>query len=244
MLLGALKTKEYMKKIVLAGLEGKMGSFLLEGLQKTEHIEIVAGVGQEARLDQRIPMYNDLNQLLEEVEFDVYVDFTVYEFARYASEFMLKAGKPIVIGTTGFSDADIDYLKKLPGRGVIAPNFSVGAVLLNKFAQLCTHYFENFSIYEYHHSSKKDNPSGTALYIANTINEELKRQEDPIPVYGIRLPGVLASHYVIVSDETQKLELIHQSNNRHSFEQGVILAITKMDELDKVIYGLEHLIES
>jgi len=233
-----------MKKIVLAGLEGKMGSFLVEGLQKVDHIEIVAGVGEKSKLEQPIPIYSDLNQLLEEIEFDVYVDFTVYEFAKYASELMLKAGKPIIIGTTGFSDADIAFLQSCPGRGIIAPNFSVGAALLNKFAQLCTGYFQDFSIHEYHHSSKKDNPSGTALYIANTINEELDRQENTIPVYGIRLPGVLATHYVVVSDETQKLELTHQSNNRHSFEQGVILAITKIDELDQVIYGLEHLLES
>jgi len=232
-----------MKKIVLGGLEGKMGSFLLEGLKKAKDLVVVAGVGKEANLDLEIPIYNDLNQLIKAVDFDIYIDFTVYEFAKYAAEFMIKAKKPIIIGTTGFSEEDIEYLKSCGGRGIIAPNFSMGAILLNKFAKICTHYFEDFAVCEYHHKSKKDNPSGTALYMANTIDQSLQRPSDITPIHGIRLPGILATHHIIVSDETQKLELSHQSNNRHSFEQGIMLAISKIDELNELIYGLEHIIK-
>ncbi|MCL1948449.1 MAG: 4-hydroxy-tetrahydrodipicolinate reductase, partial [Turicibacter sp.] len=230
-----------MKKIVLAGLEGKMGSFLVEGLCRGNGIEVVAGVGTKSRMRRKIPIYHDLNRLLKEVEFDIYVDFTEYEFSKYASEFMLRAGKPIVIGTTGFLPQDIEYLKgvakEVGGQGVIAPNFSIGAILLNKFAEICTQYFDDFAVTEYHHSSKKDNPSGTAIYIANAIDKNLGRDFSTTPVHGIRLPGVLATHHIIVSDETQKIELIHQSNNRHSFEQGILLAIEKVGELDGVVYG-------
>lgn len=235
----------HMKKIVLGGLEGKMGSFLLEGLCIEGKVTVVAGVGTKAKLRRKIPIYSDLNRLLKEVEFDVYVDFTEYEFSKYASEFMLRAGIPIVIGTTGFLPEDIEYLKgvakEVGGCGIIAPNFSIGAILLNKFAEICTQYFVDFAVTEYHHASKKDNPSGTAIYIANSIDKKLDRELGTTPVHGIRLPGVLATHHVIASDESQKLELIHQSNDRHSFEQGVLLAVSKLETLEELVYGLEHL---
>ena len=236
-----------MKKIVIAGLEGKMGSFLLEGLSKEADIQVVAGVGEKAKPRRKIPIYNDLNKLIKEIDFDVYVDFTEYSFSKFAAEFMLLAGIPFVIGTTGFLPEDIEYLKQVAasckGRGIIAPNFSIGAILLNKFAEMCAGYFDDFAITEYHHASKLDNPSGTAIYIADSIDKKLGRECSTTPIHGIRLPGVLATHHVIVSDETQKMELMHQSNNRHSFKQGVLLAISKLEKIDGVIYGLEHTLD-
>ena len=239
----AKRERSLMKKIVLAGLEGKMGTFLLEGLRKEANIQIVAGVGEVQKLDQEIPIYSDLYELIENIEFDVYVDFTEHEFSKYAAEIMALAEKPIVVGTTGFSEEDIEDIKNFGGKGVIAPNFSIGAVLLNTFAEMCAHYFEDFAINEYHHRAKKDNPSGTAIYIANNIDRNLSRSLNTTPVHGIRLPGVLATHHIVISDESQKLELIHQSNNRQSFVKGVILAITKVDDLEEIIYGLEHIIK-
>lgn len=236
-----------MKKVVVGGLEGRMGGFLVEALKVEEDIMLVAGVSEVERLDGEFPIYNDINKVIAEVEFDVYVDFTVYTFAKEAAEAMLKAGKEIVIGTTGFNKEDVDYLKEVAseygGKGVIAPNFSIGAILINKFTEICSHYFDNFEIVEYHHVNKKDQPSGTATYIANTLDCALKRKLASTHVHSVRMPGVLAKHQVLVSDEHQTLELIHQSNSRHSFEKGIILAIRKVSELDGLVYGLQHLLD-
>lgn len=236
-----------MKKVVVGGLEGRMGGFLVEALKVEEDIMLVAGMSEVERLDGEIPIYNDINKVIAEVEFDVYVDFTVYTFAKEAAEAMLKAGKEIVIGTTGFNKEDVDYLKEVAseygGKGVIAPNFSIGAILINKFTEICSHYFDNFEIVEYHHVNKKDQPSGTATYIANTLDCALKRKLASTHVHSVRMPGVLAKHQVLVSDEHQTLELIHQSNSRHSFEKGIILAIRKVSELDGLVYGLQHLLD-
>lgn len=236
-----------MKKVVVGGLEGRMGGFLVEALKVEEDIMLVAGVSEVERLDGEIPIYNDINKVIAEVEFDVFVDFTVYTFAKEAAEAMLKAGKEIVIGTTGFNKEDVDYLKEVAneygGKGVIAPNFSIGAILINKFTEICSHYFDNFEIVEYHHVNKKDQPSGTATYIANTLDCALKRKLASTHVHSVRMPGVLAKHQVLVSDEHQTLELIHQSNSRHSFEKGIILAIRKVSELDGLVYGLQHLLD-
>ncbi len=236
-----------MKKIVVAGLEGNMGSFLVEALKSEEDLEVVAGISEVAKLDGEVPIYSDYQTVIEEIEFDVYVDFTVYPFAKKASEAMLRNGKAIVIGTTGFNKVDVDYLKLIAkqygGRGVIAPNFSIGAILINKFTEMCSHYFDNFEIIEYHHVNKKDRPSGTAVYLANTLDCSLKRKLSSTHVHSVRMPGILAKHQVLVSDDYQTLELIHQSNSRHSFEKGIILAIRKVESLDGLVYGLQHLIE-
>ncbi len=236
-----------MKKIVVAGLEGNMGSFLVEALKSEDDLELVAGISEVEKLEGEVPIYSDYQTLLDEVEFDVYVDFTVYPFAKKASEAMLRNGKSIVIGTTGFNKVDVDYLKLIAkqygGRGVIAPNFSIGAILINKFTEMCSHYFDNFEIIEYHHVNKKDKPSGTAVYLANTLDCSLKRRLSSTHVHSIRMPGILAKHQVLVSDDYQTLELIHQSNSRHSFEKGIILAIRKVENLDGLVYGLQHLID-
>ena len=111
-----------MKKIVVAGLEGNMGSFLVEALKSEDDLELVAGISEVEKLEGEVPIYSDYQTLLDEVEFDVYVDFTVYPFAKKASEAMLRNGKSIVIGTTGFNKVDVDYLKLIAkqygGRGV------------------------------------------------------------------------------------------------------------------------------
>ena len=236
-----------MKKIVVGGLNGKMGSFLVEALKNEEDLKLVAGVSEVEDLTGDIPVYSDPQKVINEIEFDVYVDFTVYEFAKIASELMLKSGKSIVIGTTGFNKADVDYLKDVArqygGRGVIAPNFSIGAILINKFTEMCSHYFDNFEIVEYHHINKKDKPSGTAVYLANTLDCSLKRKLASTHVHSIRMPGILAKHQVLISDDYQTLELIHQSNSRHSFEKGIILAIRKVENLNELVSGLHQLID-
>ena len=198
-----------MKKIVVAGLEGNMGSFLVEALKSEEDLKVVAGISEVEKLDGEIPIYSDYETVIAEIEFDVYVDFTVYSFAKKASEAMLRNGKAIVIGTTGFNKVDVDYLKLIAkqygGRGVIAPNFSIGAILINKFTEMCSHYFDNFEIIEYHHVNKKDRPSGTAVYLANTLDCSLKRKLSSTHVHSVRMPGILAKHQVLSLQKSLRL---------------------------------------
>jgi len=232
------------KRIVLGGITGKMGGFLLPGLEAHPNFTVAAGVSQKEDLSGDIPIYSDIDKLLDQVEFDLYLDFTVYDFSIQVCEIMLKRGIPIVVGTTGFTKKDLDYLQKLAREsntcGVIAPNFSLGILLLHQFSKTATKFFKNFAIYEYHHLTKHDNPSGTANYLVEAIDASVGQ---PITdVHGMRLPGVLATHTVIMSDETQKIELTHQSNNRYSFEEGVLLVMEKLDDLQDLVYGLEHVL--
>ena len=232
------------KRIVLSGITGKMGKFLLQGFMVSPDYEVVAGMAEVEDLTGTIPIYSDYEKLTKGCDFDVFVDFSRVTFAKKACAHMLNNGIPIVVGTTGFNQSDIIELQAIAKEngvgGIIAPNFAVGIVLLHKYLQLGTKYFKNFAVYEYHHLSKYDNPSGTAHYLAEAVG--CGTRVDEVDIHGFRLPGVLATHTVIMSDESQKIELTHQSNNRYSFEEGVILALDMIDQMQTLVYGLEQIL--
>lgn len=232
------------KRIALSGITGKMGRFLLDALASHPDFEVVAGISEKQDLSDIIPIYSEIKTMYDEVDFDIFVDFTIAEFSLDACTFMLKKGIPIIVGTTGFSQEALDLLQdtaRVNGTGgIIAPNFSLGIVLMYKCLEMATQYFKEFAIYEHHHFSKRDKPSGTAHYLAQAIGNS--DQVNITDIHGFRLPGVLATHTVLMSDETQKIELSHQSNNRHSFEEGILLAINRVSELDSLVYGLEHIL--
>ena len=232
------------KRIVLSGITGKMGKFLLQGFEINPDYEVVAGMAKEEDTSGAIPIYSNIEKMYDEVDFDIFVDFSRATFSKMACTFMLKKGIPIIAGTTGYNKDDILELRKIAHDtetgGIIAPNFAVGIVLLHKYLQMGTKYFKNFAVYEYHHLSKYDNPSGTARYLADAIGGDTRVEE--VDIHGFRLPGVLATHTVIMSDESQKIELTHQSNNRYSFEEGVLLALELVDSLQTLVYGLEEIL--
>ena len=232
------------KRMVLSGITGKMGKFLLQGFEINPDYEVVAGMAEVEDLSGPIPIYSDVKRMYEHHDFDVFVDFTRAVFSKAACAFILAQGIPIVVGTTGFDQDDILELRQIAHDnetgGIIAPNFAVGIVLLHKYLQMGTKYFKNFAVYEYHHLSKYDNPSGTAHYLAAATLGDTRVEE--VDIHGFRLPGVLATHTVIMSDESQKIELTHQSNNRYSFEEGVLLALEMVDSLQTLVYGLEDIL--
>jgi len=232
------------KRIVLSGISGKMGNFLLQGFKISPDYEVVAGMAQAEDFSGAIPIHSDVKKMDEAVDYDVFVDFTRAPFSKAACTFMLEKQIPIIVGTTGFSKADIEELKEVANnngaKGIIAPNFAIGIVLMHKYLQMGTKYFKNFAVYEYHHLSKYDNPSGTAHYLADATRGDTRIEE--VDIHGFRLPGVLATHTVVMSDESQKIELTHQSNNRYSFEEGVLLALDLVDSLQTLVYGLESIL--
>ena len=227
------------KRIVLSGITGKIGKFLRRGFEISPDYEIVAGIAKKENSSDVIPIYSDFKVMYDEIDFDVFIDFTCTEFSKEACIFMLEKGIPIVVGTTGFKKDDILKLREIAHDtktgGIIAPNFAVGIVLLHKYLQIGTKYFKNFTVYENHHLSKYTNPSETAHYLAEATNKEVN-------IHGVHLPNMPKMHTVIMRDESQKIELTHQSNNRYSVEEGVLLALEIVGSLQTLIYGLEDIL--
>jgi len=257
-------------KIAVTGAMGKMGKEVIKMVQKTPDFSLCAGIDKmyKTRNDD-IKMYNDVKTALRENEADIIVDFTqpdsVYENINLYLDNKIKS----VIGTTGLKGDEIKKIEeksKANGTGIIiAPNFSLGAVLMMKFAATASKYFSNAEIIEYHHNGKKDAPSGTSiktaqLMIKNNDNFKLGNCEEKetikgarggnfeeygkgnIQIHAIRMPGFVASQEVIFGSDGQTLKIHHDTINRECYMSGVELAIRHLAQHNDFIYGLEAIL--
>jgi 4-hydroxy-tetrahydrodipicolinate reductase len=131
-----------------------------DGLELAAAVDVVGGGGAVHGLT----IASDLKALAE-ADCDVVVDFTVADAARTTIPWLALHGMHAVVGTTGFSEADIvSFEKAFTGSNcLIAANFAIGAVLMMKFAEQAAPYFETAEIIEFHHNAKADAPSGTAM---------------------------------------------------------------------------------
>ena len=212
----------------------------------------------------KVPIYTEFNQLVNDTKPDVFIDLTnpnsVYNHAKLA----LQYGVRPVIGTTGFTDAQLEELKTLAEKkgigAIIAPNFAIGAILMMKFAREAAIYLPDVEIIEMHHDQKLDAPSGTGIKTAQMIAQvrEAKLQGHPdekethagargadyegMRVHSVRLPGLIAHQQVMFGGEGELLTIRHDSLNRTSFMGGITFSVEKVMELNKLVYGLENLI--
>ena len=173
-------------RVAIAGCRGKMGKEAVNTVVNQEGMELVAAldykhVGESlAELemfppDLDVPIYLNLKQLIEETKPDVLIDLTspqaVYDHVKVS---LLHNVRPVV-GTTGFTDDQLNELKTLAETNkvgcIIAPNFAIGAILMMKFAKEAARYLPDVEIIELHHDRKLDAPSGTGLKTAQLIAE-------------------------------------------------------------------------
>ncbi|MDP4549743.1 4-hydroxy-tetrahydrodipicolinate reductase [Alkalihalobacillus macyae] len=262
-------------KIVIAGPRGNMGKEAVKLVDRTEHFSLTAVLdskisGQTVKdIDglpsMDAPVYTDLDLCLSEVECDVLIDLTTPEYGKKHMEIAFSHGVRPVVGTTGFSNEDVQELSKTAeekGIGaIIAPNFAIGAVLMMKFAAMAAKYFPDVEIMEQHHDRKLDAPSGTAVKTAKMISEvreaKVQGHEDEredmdgargadyegMRIHSIRLPGLVAHQEVLFGGEGQTLKIRHDSMNRGSFMPGVQLAVETVLKIDQLVYGLENIME-
>ena len=170
-----------------------------------------------------------------------------------------------VVGTSGLSKDNIALLTDLAAKnqigGIIAPNFSIGAVLMMKFSAIAARYLGDIEILEMHHDNKVDAPSGTAVKTAEMISEvrdshiqghpdEKEHQAgargadfEGMKIHSIRLPGLLAHQQVLLGGEGELLSIRHDSFDRKSFAPGILMAIHNVMERLDLVYGLENIID-
>jgi 4-hydroxy-tetrahydrodipicolinate reductase len=222
--------------------------------------EVVAGL--RSRPASELTVSADLD-VLSDARCDVVVELTGPATVGEHLIWLLERGIHAVVGATGLTEAQLARARSLASWGaanaLIAPNFAIGAVLLMRFATEAARHLPHVEVIELHHDHKVDAPSGTALRTAELIAEARDHvpaaihgdDEHPgargnehhgIHVHSVRLPGLVASQEVIFGGEGQTLTLRHDSIDRSSFMPGVILGCRKVDELDGLVIGLEHLL--
>ncbi len=235
-------------RVVFAGAQGRMGRALLPGLAAADDVTIVAEVEQG----------DDLERRARETRADVVVDFTEPASAVSNADALLAAGAHGVIGTTGFTEADLDRLDlaaRKAGRGlIVAPNFALGMVLLQRFAEEAARYLPAVEIVETHHPDKLDAPSGTAYDTARRLARAGARAGRPgaepargldvdgVRVHSLRLPGIAARQEVHFGGLGEALLLRHDAAGRDCYLPGVLAAIRAVSNRVGLVRGLEDVL--
>jgi len=261
--------------VIVVGAGGRMGKEVVKLVLGDPELELAAAVGlSDAGKDAGtlvglsacgIEVTSDLEMALVESKPDVMVDFTAPQFAYSNTALAIKHGVRPVMGTTGFTPEQIEELdKQCEERGIgglIAPNFSIGAILMMKFAAQAAKYLPHVEIIETHGDQKLDAPSGTSIKTAEMIaaNREEIRQGNPkeeeviegarggyykgFRIHSLRLPGVFAQQEVIFGGYGQSLKIRHDSYERAAYMPGVKMAIEKVMGYTGLIYGFDHFID-
>lgn len=237
-------------KIIINGIKGKMSRVLEQSIAAQPDFKLVAGIGRE----------DDLAKIIQSTHADVVVDFTTPQVVFKNTEVIIQSGARPVIGTTGLA---LDQIKTLNKQcrakklgGIVAPNFSLGAVLMMKYAKDAARYFPDAEIIEMHHPQKIDAPSGTAIKTAQMMGESRlsksndKTHEDrargeirhTTTIHSIRLPGLFSHQSVIFGGNGETLTIRHDGIDRNCAVPGVFLACRKVMELNQLIYGLENIL--
>jgi 4-hydroxy-tetrahydrodipicolinate reductase len=208
-------------KLAFFGARGKVGSALVPVLERAGHEVRGFDLGDE-------PDFEGC---------DAAVDFTTPEAAPENVRHALESGVSCVVGTTGWDPGELGALAAERGlRLFVAPNFSIGAVLMMRFAREAAAHFPRAEIVELHNEAKKDAPSGTARATADLIGGDA-------PIHSVRLPGLVAHQEVIFGGEGQLLTIRHDTTGRESFADGVLLALSRLAELPPgLTVGLETLL--
>jgi 4-hydroxy-tetrahydrodipicolinate reductase len=178
-------------------------------------------------------------------DLEVIVDCTVQPIAREIVERAIEAGISPVIGSTGWSGDDILALSgQCDERGISAmlvPNFSLGALLMMRFAAQAARVFPRAEIIELHHDGKRDAPSGTAALTARRIAEATSG-DGPV-IHSVRLPGLVAHQEVLFGGVGEMLTLRHDSLSRESFAAGILAAVRGVRNGSGLVIGLDALVD-
>ncbi|MEU3982305.1 4-hydroxy-tetrahydrodipicolinate reductase [Streptomyces sp. NPDC026672] len=244
-------------RVAVLGAGGRIGSEAVRAVEAAEDMELVAALSRGDKLET-----------LADTGAQVAVELTTPASVMGNLDFCVRHGIHAVVGTTGWTDDRLAQLKgwldQSPETGVlIAPNFSIGAVLTMKFAQLAAPYFESVEVIELHHPKKVDAPSGTATRTAQLIAEARRAagaapapdatvtaldgargaSVDGVPVHSVRLRGLLAHQEVLLGGEGETLTVRHDSLHHSSFMPGILLGARRVVSTPGLTFGLEHFLD-
>ncbi|GHD55635.1 4-hydroxy-tetrahydrodipicolinate reductase [Streptomyces goshikiensis] len=244
-------------RVAVLGAKGRIGAEAVKAVEAAEDMELVAALSRGDKLET-----------LAETGAQVAVELTTPASVMGNLDFCIRHGIHAVVGTTGWTEDRLaqlgGWLAGSPETGVlIAPNFSIGAVLTMKFAAQAARYFESVEVVELHHPHKADAPSGTATRTAQLI--AAARAEagcapqpdatvtgldgargadvDGVPVHAIRLRGLLAHQEVLLGGEGETLTIRHDSLHHSSFMPGILLGARRVTQTPGLTFGLEHFLD-
>lgn len=256
---------------VLVSGAGKMGRAILDAVDADPSVTPVGVVDNLAAAallalpsGGMIPLMTDATAAFDETKPDVVIDFTNAAWTPVVADAAIERGVRLVIGTTGLTQSFVDDLAKRCAErklgGLIAANFTIGAVLMMHMAKIAARFFESAEIIELHHDQKVDAPSGTSITTARgmiegrdgrpfkrnipdaqTIEGTRAGAYDGITIHSVRLRGLFAHQEVLFGGPGETLTIRHDSMSREAYMPGILLAVREVMHRDRLVVGLDAL---
>ena len=249
-----------MTKIIMNGCNGKMGQVITRLVSEDNECEIVAGFDVNDSIENTYPVFTNPDEFTGDA--DVIIDFSHPSALTTVLNYCKKRKLPVILATTGYTDEQkkefTEASKEIPV--FFSANMSLGINLIIALAKKATKLLEgNFDIeiVERHHNQKIDAPSGTALAIADAIDETLsypaeyvydrhavRRKPTEIGIHAVRGGTIVGDHEVIFAGTDEVIELKHSAHSKEVFAVGAIKAAKFMSDKPAGMYNMNDLIST
>jgi 4-hydroxy-tetrahydrodipicolinate reductase len=247
-------------RVGVLGAGGTMGSLVSSAVDAEPDLELVCAVNPGGGRVAGIAVSERIDAI-EDARAEVAVDFTTPDVVLGNIRWLVEHGVHAVVGTTGIGPSQLEEIQGWIGDRrlgvIVAPNFSVGAVVGQRLAEEAARFFPAAEVIELHHERKADAPSGTAAATARRIAAARKEawagpgggeafrggDVEGIRVHSVRLPGLVAHQEVIFGGLGQTLTIRHDAPDRTCYLPGVLLAIREVARRPGLTVGLEPLLE-
>ena len=249
-----------MVRVIMHGCNGRMGQVITEMIAKEAEMEIVAGVDLSDHIQNSYPVFKSMKDC--DVEADVVIDFANAKAVDGLLDVCVERNLPCVLCTTGLSEEQLAHVKEASGKVAIlrSANMSMG---INVLSELCKRASAilganyDIEIVEQHHHNKLDAPSGTALMLANAINEEndgayhyvydrsaVRQKRDPkeIGISAVRGGSIVGDHEVLFCGPDEVITLKHTAYSRSVFANGAINAAVYLAKKEPGLYNMGNMI--
>ncbi len=252
-----------MIKVLMHGCNGKIGQTISRIIKNHPELELVAGIDPYLSISNPFPVYKNIEDCTTKV--DVIIDFSTASAVKPLVNFAAQHKIPVVICTTGLSQEDIDFIhetsKNLPI--FFSANMSLGVNLLialaKRAAEVLSDSAFDIEIIEKHHNQKIDAPSGTALAIADAINETLdekytycydrsqvrkKRPQKEIGIHAVRGGTIVGEHEILFAGNDEFISLTHQATSKEVFAVGALKAAKFLWHKENGLYNMSDLLNA
>lgn len=229
-----------MVKIIVSGINGRMGKAIEEMCKSGDKFQIVAGVDINLGVPHPFPVVSDINDI--DTSADAIIDFSHHTAAKSISDYAVKNKIPVIFCTTGYTEEELDTIKQASKKVAVfrSGNMSLGINLLIELSKKAAEILDGFDIeiIEQHHNQKLDAPSGTALmiadgiktvktdseYVYNRTQVRKKRESTEIGIHSVRGGSIVGEHEVLFAGRNENITLRHSALSREVFADGALKA--------------------